>query len=60
MNKNTSDEYSIEHSNKLLINIVKTILTLWNLQIPLSERTKTKKKVLWKKLENMLKVCIHI
>lgn len=38
----------------MLINIVQTKQALWNFQIPLSERTKMKKKALWKEVENML------
>lgn len=38
----------------MLINIVQTKPALWNFQIPLCERTKVKKKALWKEVENML------
>jgi len=38
----------------MLINIIQTKPALWNYQIPLSERTKTKKKALWKEVQNML------
>lgn len=37
----------------MLIDIIQTKPALWN-QIPLSERTKAKKKALWKEVENTL------
>lgn len=54
MNKD-SDEYSIEHRNELLIIYSeKTIPAVWNLQIPLNERTKTEKK---RNCGKKLKIC---
>ncbi|XP_071576431.1 uncharacterized protein [Temnothorax nylanderi] len=54
--KDTGDEHqsSTDHRDEMLINIVQTKPALWNFQIPLSERTKAKKKALWKEVENML------
>ncbi|XP_012063996.1 PREDICTED: uncharacterized protein LOC105627321 [Atta cephalotes] len=40
--------------DKMLINVVQTKPGLWNTQMTLSERTKAKKKVLWKEVQNIL------
>jgi len=52
----TSNEhqYSTDYRDEMLINIIQTKPALWNYQIPLSERTKAKKKALWKEVQNML------
>lgn len=47
-------QHSRDHRDEMLINLVQTKPALWNFQIPLSERTKAKKKALWKEVENML------
>ncbi|XP_032689421.1 uncharacterized protein LOC116853455 isoform X2 [Odontomachus brunneus] len=50
----SNEQYSTDHRDEMLINIVQTKPALWNFQIPLRERTKAKKKALWKEVENML------
>ncbi|XP_032689422.1 uncharacterized protein LOC116853455 isoform X3 [Odontomachus brunneus] len=52
----SNEQYSTDHRDEMLINIVQTKPALWNFQIPLRERTKAKKKALWKEVENMLGV----
>ncbi|XP_067203441.1 uncharacterized protein [Linepithema humile] len=47
-------QYSIDQRDEMLIDIIQTKPALWNFQIPLSERTKAKKKALWKEVENAL------
>ncbi|XP_077268721.1 uncharacterized protein LOC143900854 [Temnothorax americanus] len=55
--EDTSNEHqsSTDHRDEMLINVVQTKPALYNFhKFPPTERTKAKKKALWKEVENML------